>query len=30
VQSFVKHFRDEFQAHVDAGKCVIDNVPMLV
>ncbi len=30
VQSFVKHFRDEFQAHVDAGKCVIDHVPMLV
>ena len=23
VQSFVKKFRDEFQAHIDAGKCVI-------
>lgn len=23
VQSFVKKFRDEFQAHVDAGKCVV-------
>jgi NADH-quinone oxidoreductase subunit F len=23
VQSFVKRFRDEFQAHVDAGRCVI-------
>ena len=27
VQSFVKKFRDEFQAHVDAGKCVIDTAP---
>ena len=27
VQSFVKKFRDEFQAHVDAGKCVIDTTP---
>ena len=24
VKSFVEKFRDEFQAHVDAGKCVID------
>jgi NADH-quinone oxidoreductase subunit F len=23
VQSFVKKFREEFQAHVDAGKCVV-------
>jgi NADH-quinone oxidoreductase subunit F len=23
VQSFVKKFRDEFQAHVDAGKCTV-------
>jgi NADH-quinone oxidoreductase subunit F len=23
VQSFVKKFRDEFQAHIDAGKCVL-------
>ncbi len=23
VQSFVKKFRDEFQAHVDAGRCVV-------
>jgi NADH-quinone oxidoreductase subunit F len=23
VQSFVKKFRDEFQAHVDAGRCVL-------
>jgi len=23
VQSFVKKFRDEFQAHVDTGKCVV-------
>ena len=22
VQSFMKKFRDEFQAHVDAGRCV--------
>jgi NADH-quinone oxidoreductase subunit F len=27
VQSFVKKFRDEFQAHVDAGKCVISGAP---
>jgi NADH-quinone oxidoreductase subunit F len=27
VQSFVKRFRDEFQAHVDAGKCVISGAP---
>ena len=26
VQSFVKKFRDEFQAHVDAGRCVITGV----
>jgi len=24
VQSFVKKFRDEFQAHVDVGRCVVD------
>jgi len=30
VQSFVTRFREEFQAHVDAGKCVLDAVPMLV
>ena len=23
VQSFIKKFRDEFQAHVDAGKCTL-------
>ena len=23
VQSFVKRFRDEFQAHIDAGKCTV-------
>jgi NADH-quinone oxidoreductase subunit F len=23
VQSFVKKFRDEFQAHIDAGRCVL-------
>jgi len=27
VQSFLKKFRDEFQAHVDAGKCVISGAP---
>jgi NADH-quinone oxidoreductase subunit F len=25
VQSFVKKFRDEFQAHVDTGRCVVDS-----
>jgi NADH-quinone oxidoreductase subunit F len=30
VQSSVSKFRDEFQAHVDAGKCVINATPMLV
>ncbi len=29
VQSSVKKFRDEFQAHVDSGKCVIGTSPML-
>jgi len=24
VQSFVKKFRDEFQAHIDAGRCVVN------
>ena len=26
VQSFVKKFNDEFQAHIDAGKCVVLDV----
>jgi NADH-quinone oxidoreductase subunit F len=23
VKSFIKHFRDEFQHHIDHGKCVV-------
>jgi NADH-quinone oxidoreductase subunit F len=30
VQSFVKQFRDEFQAHVDAGRCVVDSQMVFV
>ncbi|MDH3785645.1 MAG: NADH-quinone oxidoreductase subunit NuoF, partial [Acidobacteriota bacterium] len=30
VQSFVKKFRDEFQAHVDAGRCTFGKTPQAV
>ncbi|HFD12645.1 MAG TPA: hypothetical protein ENJ32_09280, partial [Crenotrichaceae bacterium] len=23
VASFIKHFRDEFQYHIDHGKCLV-------
>jgi NADH-quinone oxidoreductase subunit F len=23
VRAFVKHFRDEFQHHIDHGRCVV-------
>ena len=23
VQSFLKHYRDEFQYHIDHGKCLV-------
>ena len=23
VKSFIKHFRDEFQYHIDNGKCMV-------
>lgn len=25
VQSFIKHFRDEFQYHIDHGRCLVDS-----